>query len=90
MSLYFSINSKIYFDNKGTGGQDAEAIVDSVKGKSVNYLQSKETKVVQLTTIQTAYLFANDTLILAKSINSSISDKNSTFSLAPDFIIASI
>lgn len=58
----FSINSKIYFDNKGTEGSDVEAIVSSVKGKAVNYLQSKEEKVVKLTTIQTAYLFANDTL----------------------------
>ena len=58
----FSINSKIYFDNSGTEGKEADAIVSSVKGKSVNYIQSKESKVVQLTTIQTAYLFANDTL----------------------------
>lgn len=40
----FSVNSSVYFDNKGTGGQEAEAIVSSVKGKIVNYLQSKETK----------------------------------------------
>jgi hypothetical protein len=58
----FSVNSKLYFDNSGTEGQDAEVIVSSVNGKTVNYLQSKETKVVQLTTIQSAYLFANDTL----------------------------
>jgi hypothetical protein len=58
----FSVNSKLYFDNSRTEGQDAEAIVSSVNGKTVNYLQSKETKVVQLTTIQSAYLFANDTL----------------------------
>ena len=58
----FSVNSKVYFDNSGTGGQEAEAIVSSVKGSAVNYLQSKENKVVQLTIIQNAYLFANDTL----------------------------
>ena len=58
----FSVNSKVYFNNNGTGGQEAEAIVSSVKGKQVNYLQSKENKVVQLTIIQNAYLFANDTL----------------------------
>jgi hypothetical protein len=58
----FSINSKVYIDNRGTEGKDAEAIVSSIKGKSVSYLQSNEVKVVQLTTIQTAYLFANDTL----------------------------
>jgi hypothetical protein len=58
----FSINSKIYFDNSGTEGKEVDAIVSSVKGRPVNYIQSKENKVVQLTTIQTAYLFANDTL----------------------------
>ena len=58
----FSINSQIYFDNRGTDGSDAEAIISSVKGKSVNYLESKENKVVKLTVVQSAYLFANDTL----------------------------
>ena len=61
-SSNFSVNSKVYFDNQGTEGSEAEANVASVKGKSVNYLQSKETKVVKLTTIQTAFLFADDTL----------------------------
>ena len=61
-SSNFSVNSKVYFENLGTEGTDAEANVSSVKGKTVNYLQSKETKVVKLTTIQTAFLFANDTL----------------------------
>ena len=61
-STNFSKNSKIYFDNRGTDGVEAEAIVSSINGKSVNYLQSKENKVVQLTTIQNAYLFADDVL----------------------------
>ena len=61
-SSNFSVNSKVYFDNQGTEGSEAEANVASVKGKSVNYLQSKDTKVVKLTTIQTAFLFADDTL----------------------------
>ena len=61
-SSNFSVNSKVYFDNRGTEGSEAESIVSSIKGKSVSYLQSKENKVVKLTTIQTAYLFANDTL----------------------------
>ena len=61
-SANFSVNSQVYFDNRGTEGSEAESIVSSVKGKDVSYLQSKENKVVKLTTIQTAYLFANDTL----------------------------
>ena len=61
-SSNFSPNCKIYFDNASTEGNDAEALVEAVKGKTVNFLESKEDKVVKLTTIQSAYLFANDTL----------------------------
>ena len=61
-STNFSVNSKLYFDNQGTEGDGVEALVSSVKGKNVNYLQSKEDKVVKLTTIQNAYLFQDDTL----------------------------
>ena len=45
-STNFSINSQIYFDNRGTEGSEVEAIVNSVKGKDVNYLECKENKVV--------------------------------------------
>ena len=58
----FSVNSKLYFDNSNTEGKDIEALVSEVKGKEVQYLQSKEDKVVKLTTIQNAYLFQDDTL----------------------------
>ena len=58
----FSVNSQLYFDNAGTEGSEAEAIVSSVKGKPVNYLESKEDKVVRLITVESAYLFENDFL----------------------------
>ena len=58
----FSVNSKFYFDNRRTDGSEAEALVNSVKGKQVNYIDSFENKVVKLTTIQNAYLFADDNL----------------------------
>ena len=61
-STNFSINSKLYFDNQGTEGDGVEALVSSVKGENVNYLQSREDKVVKLTTIQSAYLFQDDIL----------------------------
>ena len=61
-STNFSINSKLFFDNEGTEGSGVEALVASVKGEEVNYLQSREDKVVKLTTIQNAYLFQDDTL----------------------------
>ena len=58
----FSINNKLYFDNTGTEGDSAEALVSSVTGENVQYLECKEDRVVKLTTIQSAYLFADDTL----------------------------
>ena len=58
----FSINNKLYFDNVGTEGTSAEALVSSVTGENVQYLECKEDRVVKLTTIQSAYLFADDTL----------------------------
>lgn len=58
----FSVNSKIYFDNRGSQGSEAEALVNSLEGKEVQYLDSYENKVVKLTTIQNAYLFTDDTL----------------------------
>ena len=58
----FSVNSQLYFDNRGTEGSEVESIISSVKGKNVNYLECKEDRVVKLTTIQSAYLFADDTL----------------------------
>jgi hypothetical protein len=61
-SSNFSINSKLFFDNFGTEGKNVEALVSSVKGENVSYLQSKEDKVVKLTTIQNAYLFVDDVL----------------------------
>ena len=61
-SVNFSVNGKVYFDNRGSEGSEAEALVESVKGKQVQYLDSYENKVVKLTTIQNAYLFTDDTL----------------------------
>ena len=61
-STNFSVDSQLFFDNSGTEGSGVEALVESVKGETVNYLQSKENKVVKLTTIQNAYLFVDDTL----------------------------
>ena len=58
----FSVNSKVYFDNRGSEGSEAEALVESVKGKTVSYIDSFENKVVKLTTIQNAYLFTDDIL----------------------------
>ena len=61
-SRNFTVDSKVYFDNTGSEGSEAEALVESVKGRDVSYLDSYENKVVKLTTIQNAYLFTDDTL----------------------------
>jgi hypothetical protein len=61
-SSNFTVDSKVFFDNTGTEGKDVEALVSRVNGKSVTYLESKEDRVVKLTTIQSAYLFADDVL----------------------------
>ena len=58
----FSVNNKVYFDNRGSEGIGAESLVESVKGKLVSYIDSFENKVVKLTTIQNAYLFTDDIL----------------------------
>ena len=58
----FSINNKLYFNNVGTEGKNVEALVSSVTGRTVDYLECKEDRVVKLTTIQSAYLFTDDTL----------------------------
>ena len=37
----FSINSQIYFENRGTEGYEAEAIISSVEGRDVNFVECK-------------------------------------------------
>ena len=58
----FSVGSSLVFDNLGTDGNGVEASVSSVKGKSVNYLQSFESKVVKLVITRDSYVFADDFL----------------------------
>ena len=58
----FSVGSSLVFDNLGTDGNNVEASVSSVKGKSVNYLQSFESKVVKLVITRDSYVFADDFL----------------------------
>ena len=58
----FSVGCSLVFDNSGTEGNGVEATVNSVKGKSVNYLQSFESKVVKLVITRDSYVFAGDFL----------------------------
>lgn len=56
----FSVGSKLVFDNEGTEGNGVEASVSSIKGKSVNYIESFENKVVKLVITIDSYVFEND------------------------------
>ena len=58
----FSVGSKLVFDNEGTEGNGAEASVSSVKGKTVNYIESFENKAVKLVITTDSYVFENDKL----------------------------
>ena len=58
----FSVGSQLVFDNFGTEGGEVEAVVSSVKGKTVSSLESFETKAVKLTITVPSYVFENDTL----------------------------
>jgi len=58
----FSVGSKLVFDNSGTEGSGVEASVSSVKGKSVNYIESFEKKAVKLEITTDSYVFENDKL----------------------------
>ena len=58
----FNVGSSIVFDNTGTEGSGVEAKVSTVKGKSVNYLESFESKVVKLVITRDSYVFENDFL----------------------------
>jgi len=61
-SSNFSVGSELFFDNSGTNGFGAEASVSSVKGKTVNFLESQQTKATRLEIVRPAFLFAGDRL----------------------------
>lgn len=56
----FTVGSRIYVDDAGTGGGGATGIVSSTFGKPVTSLESRETKASALTSVQPLYSFAGD------------------------------
>ena len=58
----FSIGSELVFDNSGTNGFGASGSVSLVKGRTVNFLESQQTKATRLEIIRPAFLFAGDSL----------------------------
>ena len=61
-STNFSNGSELIFDNTGTDGIGVESAVSSIKGKTVNFLESNQTKATRLEIIRPAYLFKGDRL----------------------------
>ena len=58
----FSVGSSLVFDNSDTNGFGAEGSVSLLKGKTVNFLESQQTKATRLEIVRPAYLFVGDTL----------------------------
>ena len=56
----FSVGSRIYVEDKGTGGSGATGVVSSTFGKRVTSLESRETKASVLTSVQPFYSFEGD------------------------------
>lgn len=58
----FSVGSLVEVDNSSTEGSGIIAKVSSVKGKDVSSLENRQTKAVQISIENTAYLFKDDIL----------------------------
>jgi len=64
---YFSPGGDVYINNDGTGGFGAVVKVDEVTGKTVQSIESQETKAVKISTVQPAYFFEGDEIIQVDS-----------------------
>ena len=58
----FSVGSRVYVNNAGTGGTGATGRVSATFGKPVTSLESRETKASVLTSAQPFYSFSGDTI----------------------------
>ena len=56
----FSPGNTVHINNKGTNGKDSVVTVDQVTGKTINSIESKETKATQIKIQESAYLFEGD------------------------------
>ena len=60
---YFSPGCDVYLNNEGTGGSGGVIKVDKVTGRTVNSIESTETKAIKISTVQPAYFFEGDEII---------------------------
>ena len=56
----YSVGSRIYVNDSGSGGSGAGGVVSSTFGKPVLSIESQETKAYVLSTVQSFYSFAGD------------------------------
>ena len=59
----FSIGSQVVIDDSETTGFGAYATVSEVKGKTIDNIESVQTKAVKITTSQLVYFFDGDTIV---------------------------
>jgi hypothetical protein len=68
----FSVNSLVEVDYSGNTGSGVVAYVDSIKGKSVNYIQNYQTKCIKILTSATSYFYDGQLLKQSNSVYGTI------------------
>jgi len=68
----FSVNSLVEVDYSGSTGSGVVAYVDSIKGKSVNYIQNRQTKCIKIQTSATSYFYDGELLKQSSSVYGTI------------------
>lgn len=58
----FQVGSTVRINNQNTEGKDASAIVSSILGEQIDYIESVNIKPIEINTILPCYLFAGDIL----------------------------
>ncbi|MGA1544638.1 MAG: YHYH protein [Saprospiraceae bacterium] len=58
----FKVGCQVRIDNKNTEGSNASAVVSSILGEQINYIESVNIKPLEINTVLPCYLFAGDKL----------------------------
>ena len=64
---FFSPGGDVFTEDSGTGGFGTVVKVDQVTGKTVETIESQETKAVKISTVQPAYFFEGDEIVQTDS-----------------------
>ena len=68
----FSVNSLVEVDYSGNAGSGVVAYVDSVEGKSVDYIQNRQTKCIKVITSAISYFYDEQLLKQSNSVYGTI------------------